>query len=121
MAPNWDIEEACNGETALVICETQTFDVIFLDQYMASVEKQMLGTETARALRVNGVKCIICGLSANDMGSQFLESGADTFMMKPFPCQQDAMAQAVCEVLQSRDERNQCRCEMAGEAIGGEQ
>lgn len=103
MAPNWDIEEACNGETALVICETKTFDVIFLDQYMASVEKQMLGTETARALRVNGVESIICGLSANDMGLQFLESGADTFMMKPFPCQKDAMAQAVCEVLQSRE------------------
>lgn len=98
-APNWEIEEACNGETALVITETRKFDVIFLDQYMASVEKQLLGTETARALRSKGVESIICGLSANDMELQFLEAGADTFMMKPFPCKKDAMAQAFMELL----------------------
>jgi len=33
MAPDWQIEEAKNGETALVLCENQTFDVIFMDQY----------------------------------------------------------------------------------------
>lgn len=68
---------------------------------MASVEKQMLGTETARALRSKGVESIICGLSANDMQQQFLESGANSFMMKPFPCKKDAMAQAFQEVLSS--------------------
>ena len=68
---------------------------------MASVEKQLLGTETARALRAKGVQSIICGLSANDMQQQFLDSGADTFMMKPFPCKKDAMAQAFQEVLTS--------------------
>ena len=68
---------------------------------MASVEKQMLGTETARVLRSKGVESIICGLSANDMEQQFLESGANTFMMKPFPCKKDAMGQAFQEVLKS--------------------
>lgn len=106
-APQWEIEEACNGETALVITKSRKFDVIFLDQYMASVEKQMLGTETARALRSKGVESIICGLSANDMELQFLEAGADTFMMKPFPCKKDAMAQAFMEVLKiGRRHRN---------------
>ena len=66
---------------------------------MASVERQLLGTETARALRSRGVQSIICGLSANDMGQQFMESGANTFMMKPFPCQKDAMTRALYEVL----------------------
>ncbi|CAB9508545.1 respiration control sensor protein ArcB [Seminavis robusta] len=99
VAPQWEVEEAANGETALVITETRQFDVIFLDQYMASVEKQLLGTETARALRSRGVQSIICGLSANDMGEQFLESGADTFMMKPFPCKKEALTRALHEVL----------------------
>ena len=69
---------------------------------MASVEKQMLGTETARALRSKGVKSIICGLSANDMEQQFLESGADTFMMKPFPCERNALTQELCLILESK-------------------
>jgi hypothetical protein len=35
-----------------------------MDQHMASTEKQMLGTETVRALRAKGFKNTICGLSA---------------------------------------------------------
>lgn len=31
ICPDWDIEEACNGETALRMAETKTYDVIFLD------------------------------------------------------------------------------------------
>jgi DNA-binding response OmpR family regulator len=57
---------------------------------MASVEKQLLGTETVRALRANGITSIICGLSANQVQDQFYEAGADAFMMKPFPCKKDA-------------------------------
>jgi hypothetical protein len=52
----------------------------------ASVEKQLLGTETVYAMRSKGVKSIICGLSANDVEDQFLNSGANYFMYKPFPC-----------------------------------
>ena len=103
VVPTWTVDEVCNGETALCITETQTFDVIFVDQYMASVEKQLLGTETTRALRSRGVKSIICGLSANDMAVSFLESGADTFMLKPFPCKKEAMHEAFIEVLGSRE------------------
>jgi hypothetical protein len=39
---------------------------------MASVEKQLLGLETARALRAKGVTA----------------SGADAFMIKSFPCEE---------------------------------
>jgi hypothetical protein len=48
LAPTWTIEEARNGETALQIVESNTFDLMFMDQYMASIEKQLLGTETTR-------------------------------------------------------------------------
>lgn len=89
VASNWTVREASNGETALkfAVEEQIHFDLIFMDMYMASVEKQLLGTETVRELRAKGIKSIICGVSANDMEEQFLEAGADAFMLKPFPCQ----------------------------------
>ena len=39
VAAGWDVSETANGETALHLCRSSKFDVIFMDQYMASVEK----------------------------------------------------------------------------------
>ena len=36
VAPGWKITEAANGETALHILEKESFDLMFVDQYMAS-------------------------------------------------------------------------------------
>ena len=58
---------------------------------MASIEKQLLGTETVRALRSRGVDSLICGLSANDLRQQFVEAGANNFLFKPFPCEKEAL------------------------------
>lgn len=99
LAPLWTVREAANGETALLLAEQQEFDVIFMDQYMASVERQLLGTETVRALRSRGVVSKICGLSANDKEDEFLEAGADAFCIKPFPCESDAMKDELRRVL----------------------
>jgi len=66
---------------------------------MASVEKQLLGTETVRALRAKGVESIICGLSANDVGEPFLNAGANAFMFKPFPCEKSQLAEELVRVL----------------------
>jgi CheY-like chemotaxis protein len=64
----------------------------FMDMYMTTgTQKQLLGTETVRMLRAKGVNCRICGLSANDMKDSFLDAGADCFILKPFPCQKDAL------------------------------
>jgi signal transduction histidine kinase/CheY-like chemotaxis protein len=97
--PEWDVQEAANGETALRLVDKQSYDLIFLDQYMASVEKQLLGTETARALRAKGVTSKICGLSANDIEKGFLESGADAYIMKPLPCRQDLLSRELLRIL----------------------
>ena len=99
LMPNWEIEEASNGETALSIASEQDFDLIFVDQYMSSVSKQLLGTETARALRAQGFDKHICGLSANDMENQFLKSGANAFIIKPLPCGRDALEKELKRVL----------------------
>jgi CheY-like chemotaxis protein len=86
VAPEWNVRQAANGETALRLTDEQHFDLIFMDMYMASVEKSLLGTETVAALRAKGVtNSRICGLSANELKQQFLDAGADYFMLKPFP------------------------------------
>jgi CheY-like chemotaxis protein len=102
VAPNWSIREASNGETALQIVENTHFDLIFMDMYMASVQKQLLGTETVLELRNRGVTCRICGLSANDKETEFLEAGADVFTFKPFACEKGALRQELFRVLYSQ-------------------
>ena len=105
IAPKWDISEASNGETALRLVDSNSFDLIFMDQYMASIEKQLLGTETVRALRAKGVDCTICGLSANDKAEEFLEAGADAFMSKPFPCGKEGLGTEIRRVLEEGKKR----------------
>jgi CheY-like chemotaxis protein len=40
--------------------QEQAYDIIFMDMYMASVSKQLTGTETTRELRSRGCKSLIC-------------------------------------------------------------
>lgn len=101
VAPSWTISEAASGESALQLVETGVYDVIFMDQYMASTQKQMLGTETVRALRAKGVGSTICGLSANPVEDIFLAAGADAFLLKPFPCDRDAMERELIRIMSS--------------------
>jgi CheY-like chemotaxis protein len=102
--PEWNVREAASGAMALQLVETESFDLIFMDQYMTSAEQALKGTETVRALRAKGVNCIICGLSANDLESAFLSAGADFFVIKPFPCREDELRFELGRILQ-RDTR----------------
>jgi signal transduction histidine kinase/CheY-like chemotaxis protein len=101
ISPEWSLQEAANGETALKMVESgeNHFDLMFVDQYMASVEKQLLGTETVRAMRVMGITAKICGLSANDVEHAFEDAGANTFMFKPFPTKPDALKRELFRIL----------------------
>lgn len=104
-APSWSVAEAASGEAALQLVESEnaaTYNIIFMDQYMASTEKQMLGTETVAELRNRGIDCTICGLSANNMEESFLTAGADAFLLKPFPCDPLRMQQELARIVQSR-------------------
>lgn len=101
-APAWTCQEAGNGEAALLLTETEHFDIIFMDMYMASVEKQLLGTETVSELRNRGVTCMIFGLSANDKEEEFLKAGADGFVFKPFPCKTDLLQAELGRLLSRR-------------------
>mmetsp|Transcript_22621 Transcript_22621/g.46129 ORF Transcript_22621/g.46129 Transcript_22621/m.46129 type:complete len:1415 (-) Transcript_22621:656-4900(-) len=121
--PTWNCKEASSGETAIEIITTRTegtkkfldepasssgeeddgFDLIFMDQYMASVQKQLLGTETVRKIRANGFhKPIICGLSANDVEDAFYNAGSDAFMFKPFPCKKDELEKELLRIINIR-------------------
>jgi CheY-like chemotaxis protein len=101
VAPGWTIQEAANGETAIRLVEDHKFDMIFLDQYMASTEQTLLGTETARALRSKHVSSILCGLSANDLEKAFLSAGADFFVMKPMPCEKKELTRELLRMTAS--------------------
>jgi two-component system chemotaxis response regulator CheY len=90
-APTWKIHEAANGETALRMVDLEASNLIFMDQYMASTEKQLLGTDAIRALRAKGFKNRICGLSANDLEQSFINAGADCFVLKPIPCERSVL------------------------------
>jgi signal transduction histidine kinase/ActR/RegA family two-component response regulator len=103
-APTWKIDEAANGETALRLVDSEPYDLIFMDQHMASTEKQLLGTETVRKLRAKGFKNRICGLSANDVEQAFISAGADCFLLKPIPCDRSAL-EGVLDGILSRDRR----------------
>jgi CheY-like chemotaxis protein len=105
VARTWKIQEAANGETALRLVDSEAYDLIFMDQHMASTKKQMLGTETIRALRAKGFKNTICGLSANDHIEQsFIGAGADCFVLKPIPCDRSRL-EAVLDGILSSDRR----------------
>jgi CheY-like chemotaxis protein len=100
VAPGWIVREASSGEAALLLTDSESFDLIFMDQYMASVERQLLGTETVSVLRAKGVACRICGLSANDMEDEFIKVGAHAFMFKPFPCESNALINELHRILE---------------------
>ena len=104
IGPRWSIAEAGNGETALRLVETAKFDLIFVDQYMASVDKSLLGTETVREMRSHGVDAAICGLSANDLDKQFREAGANGFWVKPFPTSEAVVKREIHRLLESTNE-----------------
>ena len=124
--PTWNCKEASSGEAAIELLTSNAecnggfedehgnaqqecdcgFDLIFMDQYMASVQKQLLGTETVRAIRAKGFnKPIICGLSANDVEDAFYHAGSDAFMFKPFPCKKDVLEKELLKVINSAARR----------------
>jgi signal transduction histidine kinase/CheY-like chemotaxis protein len=124
--PTWRCMEASSGESAIDLISTRAaesqekfedehgfngrnekgdcgFDLIFMDQYMASVQKQLLGTETVRAIRAKGFRTpIICGLSANDVEDAFHHAGSDAFLIKPFPCKKEELEKELLKVVNSR-------------------
>jgi hypothetical protein len=51
---------------------------------MASIEKQLLGTDTVRALRANGVDCTICGAIGQRQGRGVSRSWGRAFMSNHF-------------------------------------
>jgi CheY-like chemotaxis protein len=101
-APTWKIKEAANGETALRLVDSEPYDLIFMDQHMASTQKQLLGTETVRKLRANGFKNKICGLSANDLEQSFMSAGADCFILKPIPCDKSTLEGVLNGIVSSK-------------------
>lgn len=45
--PGWQVDEAASGERALQVVGEKYYDLVFLDQYMTSSAKKLLGSETS--------------------------------------------------------------------------
>jgi CheY-like chemotaxis protein len=100
---SWTVDEAHNGETAIEMVKEQSYDLIFMDQYMESTSKQLLGTEAVKIMKESGAvgeNTIICGLSANEEKERFLDAGADYFLLKPIQCAKAALKEQILRVLQ---------------------
>jgi CheY-like chemotaxis protein len=92
IAPNSIVREASTGEEALLICGTEKFDVIVVDQYMEEAGGVMVGTDVVFAMRRMRIDSIIIGCSGNDMDEQFTEAGADFVWKKPMPSNSQIIA-----------------------------
>ena len=111
VASGWAVREAANGEAALQLIkdDKDQFDLIFCDMYMASVEKQLLGTETIAELRNLGCTSRCVGLSANDKEDEFLDAGADAFIFKPMPCDAKALKETLLKLLYNKSRSSSTR------------
>ncbi len=110
VAPSWKVSDSECGEDAIarIVGGGQKYDLIFMDQYMTNgAEEKMLGTKAVTELRAHGVETLICGLSANALETEFLQSGADAFQIKPFNTSEEGMKKELLQILQSGGNRNE--------------
>jgi hypothetical protein len=98
---HWFITGTVSCIAVTAVLESEPYDLKFMDQYMTSTERQLLRTDTVRALRASGFKNTICGLSANDVEQSFIRAGADCFVLKPIPCGTSALEVALGGILSS--------------------
>mmetsp|Transcript_3569 Transcript_3569/g.5524 ORF Transcript_3569/g.5524 Transcript_3569/m.5524 type:complete len:1042 (-) Transcript_3569:850-3975(-) len=102
IAPNAIIKEASTGEEALLICGTETFDVILVDQYMEEGGGVMVGTDVVFAMRRMKFDAVLIGCSGNDLNDQFIEAGADLVWQKPMPSNSKIIADVRAAMLQRK-------------------
>lgn len=80
---------AATGEEALMLCETNAFDLIVLDQNMQPAGGLLLGHEVAREIRgrLGMNRTVIIGCTGNEATcrSDFISGGADDVWSKPTP------------------------------------
>ena len=76
----YDIVTTTNGEAALQLVQTQTFDIILLDILMLP----LTGFDVLKRLREFSQIPVIAMTAKNDLGARALKEGANDFVAKPF-------------------------------------
>ncbi len=69
-----------NGDAALALAEKRCFDAFIIDYRLPA----MTGVEVAKMLRACCPSSCIIGISLASKESEFLQAGADAFLLKPF-------------------------------------
>ncbi|MBL8178859.1 MAG: response regulator, partial [Bryobacterales bacterium] len=78
-----EVQVAPNGVEAIRLVETETFDLVLMDNQMP----ELSGIEATQTLRSRGFSLPIVGISANALlgdRQRFLEAGMDGYVAKPF-------------------------------------
>ena len=106
----WRVSKRCVFSCLLLVvaqcttfCRNRTGSPYSLVLFLET--QQLLGSETVRILRANGVQSTICGVSANDAREIFFQAGADAFMFKPFPVEPAALYEELYKILLSGQAR----------------
>ena len=76
----YDIVTTTNGEAALQLVQTQTFDIMLLDILMLP----LTGFDVLKRLREFSQIPVIAMTAKNDLGARALKEGANDFVAKPF-------------------------------------
>ena len=76
----YDIVTTTNGEAALQLVQTQTFDIMLLDILMLP----LTGFDLLKKLREFSQIPVIAMTAKNDLGARALKEGANDFVAKPF-------------------------------------
>ena len=58
---------------------------MIVDQFMEGAGGVMVGTDVVFAMRRMRIDSVLIGCSANDIGAQFFDAGADMVWQKPMP------------------------------------
>lgn len=107
IVPQWIIQEAASGEEALEVLasnEANCFDLIFMDHYMGTDNKLLLGSDAVAEARKRGIQSKICGMSANDVEELFDDAGADEFIFKPLPFRPEPLTRELLRILSNGDD-----------------
>ncbi len=76
----YETEEASNAETAEALLEQKKFNIIILDDFLSGIR----GTEFCKRIKSKYPFLTVVGISASCEEKDFLTSGADAFLAKPF-------------------------------------
>jgi DNA-binding response OmpR family regulator len=94
-----DVVGVSNGERALALLETSSYDVVLLDLNMPGIS----GIEVCRRIQALGRRPVVVMFTVNDSEDAKAKAGADDYLVKPVPLRE--LVARICTAIRNRDMR----------------